>query len=134
MCLLLFLSVVVAALAGRIWRRGKAGDSQPRRAILARRVAFAAAVLNLLFVLGYAAVLLLAPESIAFGELALLGGVLTLPVLAALLAFASLPFAWLAWQDRYWGLPARLHYTATVVGLLAFAWFLNQWNLLGWRF
>ncbi len=133
-CLLLFLSVVVAALAGGLWRRGKAGDSQPQRARIARRVALAAAVLNLLFVLGYAAVLLLAPESIALGQLVLLGGVLTLPVLAALLACASLPFAWLAWQDHYWGLPARLHYTATVVGLLAFAWFLNQWNLLGWRF
>ena len=63
-----------------------------------------------------------------------MGGVLTLPVLAALLAVASLPFAWLAWQDGYWGRPARLHYTAIVGGLLAFAWFLNQWNLLGWRF
>ncbi len=133
-CLLLFLSVVVAALASRIWRRGKAPASAPRRAILARRVALAAAVLNLLFVVGYAAVLLVAPESIALGRLAPLGGVLALGVLAALLACASLPCAWLAWQDHYWGLAARLHYTATVAGLLAFAWCLNQWNLLGWRF
>jgi CubicO group peptidase (beta-lactamase class C family) len=133
-CLLLFLSTVVAALASWWWRRGKASGGQPRRTVLARRVALAAAVLNLLFVAGYAAVLLLAPESIALGELALLGGVLALPVFAALLAIGSLPFAWLAWRDHYWGLPARVHYTATVVGLLAFAWFLNQWNLLGWRF
>lgn len=53
------------------------------------------------FYWGYVAILLVAPESIAPGQVALLGIVLTLPM---------------------------------VVELFAFARFLNQWNLLGWRF
>jgi hypothetical protein len=133
-CVLLFLSILVASLAAWLWGRGKPTGVKSQRAVVARRLAGGAAVLNLLFVLGYVALMLLAPDSIALGQVALLGGVLSLPVLAAVLALASLPFLWLAWKDGYWGLPARLHYTATVAGLLVFAWFLNQWNLLGWRF
>ncbi len=77
--------------------------------------------------------MLLAPQSIALGQTALLRGVLALPVLAVLLAAATLPAAWFAWRRGYWSLPARLHYSAVVLGLLAFALLLNQWNLLGWR-
>ncbi len=132
-CLLLFLSLPLALGAAWLRRRDKAADDQPRAARLARALAVAAALLNLLFLLGYVGVMLLAPQSIAFGQVALLRGVLILPLLAALAAVASLPMLWLAWREHFWGVASRLHYTVTVVGLLAFVWFLNQWNLLGWR-
>lgn len=134
LCALLFLSMVVAAGAAWLFGRGKGAGSQPRAAVVARRLALAAACLNLLFLVGYIAVTLLAPQSIALGRLTLLGGVLTLPLLALLAALAAAPFAWLAWRRGYWGLPARLHYTAAILGLFVFAWLLGQWNLLGWRF
>jgi CubicO group peptidase (beta-lactamase class C family) len=132
LCALLFLSVVIAA--GAAWLFGRGAGVQPRTALLARRLALAAALLNLLFLVAYVGVMLLAPQSIALGQVALLGGVLALPVLALLPALAAAICAWGAWKGGYWGLPARLHYTAAVLSLFAFAWLLNQWNLLGWRF
>lgn len=133
LCTLLFLSALAAALVSFLWARGKPAGEQPRTARIARRLAGWAAALNLIFLLAYLAVMLLAPQSIALGQTALLRGVLALPVLAVLLAAATLPAAWFAWRRGYWGLPARLHYSAVVLGLLAFALLLNQWNLLGWR-
>jgi hypothetical protein len=29
---------------------------------------------------------------------------------------------------------SRLHYTLVTVAALAFVWFLNYWNWLGWRY
>jgi hypothetical protein len=40
----------------------------------------------------------------------------------------------LAWKNSYWGIAARVHYTLVTVAAVAFVWFLNYWNLLGWRF
>lgn len=134
LCALAFLSVVAAAVTAWLMGRGKGVASQPRTARLAWRIAGAAAVLNLLFLLGYLGLMLAAPQSIALGQFAVLGAVLVLPVLATMLALAAAPFVWLAWRRSYWGLPARLHYTVSVAALAAFAWVLNQWNLLGWRF
>ena len=34
---------------------------------------------------------------------------------------------------RYWTRGARLFHTAGVVAAIAFVWFLNYWNLLGYR-
>jgi hypothetical protein len=78
--------------------------------------------------------MLLAPASIALGQAALLGVVLALPLAALLPACGSLPALWCAWRESWWSLPARLHFTAAVAALLAFAALLHQWNLLGWRF
>jgi hypothetical protein len=132
---LLLLTVVaappLAALGGRF---AAARRPHARRQAGARRLVFAAAMLNLLFVLGFAAIMLLAPTSIALGQVALLGALLTLPVAALLLALGSLPTLWWAWREGWWGLPARVHYTTAVAALFAFAVLLHQWNLLGWRF
>jgi hypothetical protein len=40
----------------------------------------------------------------------------------------------LAWKDSYWSFAGRAYYTLVTVAALAFVWFLNYWNLLGWRF
>jgi hypothetical protein len=37
-------------------------------------------------------------------------------------------------SDRRQGLAGRVHYTLVTVAAVAFMWFLNYWNLLGWRF
>ncbi len=36
-------------------------------------------------------------------------------------------------KTRYWNPGARVHYTLVTLAALAFIWFLNYWNLLGWR-
>jgi hypothetical protein len=40
----------------------------------------------------------------------------------------------LAWKNRYWGIAGRGYYTLVTVAAVAFVWFLNYWNLLGWRY
>jgi hypothetical protein len=59
---------------------------------------------------------------------------LGLGVLSALLTPAALVYTVLAWKDRYWGVAFRAYYTLVTVAAVAFVWFLNQWNLLGWRY
>jgi hypothetical protein len=55
-------------------------------------------------------------------------------VLGAVLTVGSLVYSVLAWKNSYWGIAARVHYTLVTVAAAAFIWFLNYWNLLGWRF
>jgi hypothetical protein len=60
--------------------------------------------------------------------------VLGVGVLAAVLTIGALIYSALAWKNSYWGIVARVHYTLVTLAALAFVWFLNYWNLLGWRF
>ncbi len=34
----------------------------------------------------------------------------------------------------YWGIAARAYRTLVMIAAVSFVWFLNQWNLLGWRY
>ena len=69
-----------------------------------------------------------------FGFSTLTKIVLGLGVLSAMLTVAALVYTVLAWKDRYWGIAFRLYYTLVTVGAVAYVWFLNYWNLLGWRY
>jgi hypothetical protein len=40
----------------------------------------------------------------------------------------------LAWKDGYWSIAGRVYYSLATVAAVAFVWFLNFWNMLGWRF
>ena len=57
--------------------------------------------------------------------------ILTLCLVSALLALAALPALGLAWKRGYWSLFGRLRYTVAVIALLATAWSLHHWNLVG---
>jgi hypothetical protein len=72
--------------------------------------------------------------SIMYGIPPLLPFVLVLPLLAVVLTIGALGFTVLAWKNRYWGVAGRVHYTLVTLVSLAFIWFLNYWNLLGFRF
>ena len=60
--------------------------------------------------------------------------VLGLDVLTAVLTVGALVYSVVAWKNSYWGIAARVHYMLVTVAAVAFVWFLNYWNLLGWRF
>jgi hypothetical protein len=60
--------------------------------------------------------------------------VLGLGVVSAVLTVGALIYGVLAWKRSYWGIGSRVHYTLVTVAAVAFVWFLNYWNLLGWRF
>jgi len=54
--------------------------------------------------------------------------------MGAVLTVGALVYSVLAWKSSYWGVASRVHYTLVTVAAVAFVWFLNYWNLLGWRF
>jgi CubicO group peptidase (beta-lactamase class C family) len=132
-CALIFLSMVpVASIrAIRDRRLGSEREPAPGGARVAHWIVLGICVLNLLFLAGTALWLNPAP---LFGVSTIYRVVLGLGVLAAVLTVGALVYAVLAWKNRYWGIAGRVYYTLVTVAAVAFVWFLNFWNLLGWRF
>jgi hypothetical protein len=132
-CVLMFLSMIPAVLIRFIRNRRPSGDRNPapRGARVAYWIILGIGVLNLLFVIG---TVLWGNSAPLFGVSMIYRIVLGLGVLAAVLTVGALIYSVLAWKRSYWGIAARVHYTLVAVAALAFVWFLNYWNLLGWRF
>ena len=70
----------------------------------------------------------------SFGVPSIFQFVLGLGVLSAVLTVGALVYAVLAWKGNYWSVAFRAYYSLVTVAAVAFVWFLNYWNLLGWRF
>jgi hypothetical protein len=128
------LGWVVGALSRR--RRGKSASTE-RLPHLARRLAAAVAALHSVFpvvALGATLTVFLGP----FPNLSLFGPVfaiaLILPLMAAILTPGVVAFAVLAWRNGYWSFRGRVHYTLVTLAALGLAWWLNYWNLLGFRY
>jgi hypothetical protein len=130
--LLLFLSMLPLALISAIRSRHTNANrtSALRDARVAQWIILGICILNLLFVLGN----VLWGEQIVFGVPLIYKIVLGLGILSALLTVGALIDAVLAWKNRYWSIAARVYYTLVTMAAVAFVWFLNTWNLLGWRF
>jgi len=134
-CILIFLSMLPIALVRAIRNRRKSGNrvSAGRGIRMAYRTILATSVLNLLFVIGL--ILMLSnlgfPRfGVSFFDRIVFG----LGVFSAILTVGTLVYAVLAWKREYWGVAFRAYYTLVTLAAVAFVWFLNQWNLLGWRF
>jgi hypothetical protein len=127
---LVFLSVIPVAVIRFIRDRRTSGDRTPR---IADWIILVISLLNLLFVVG--TVLMLTSLGFPrFGVSLIYRIVLGLGVLSAILTAGALVYAVLAWKNSYWGFAFRIYYTLVAVSAVAFVWFLNFWNLLGWRF
>jgi hypothetical protein len=92
-------------------------------------------VLNLLFLVGLVVwgispIMVTPVQSLSLMTKIVLG----LGVLSAVLTVGALVYAVLAWKNSYWSIGSRAYYTLVTVAAVAFVWFLNYWNLLGWRF
>jgi CubicO group peptidase (beta-lactamase class C family) len=132
-CVLMFLSMIPVVLIRFIRNRRLISDRKPasRGARAAYWIIVGISVLNLLFVIG--TVLWGNPVPL-FGVSMIYRIVLGVGVLSAVLTVGALVYSVLAWKNSYWGIAARVHYTLVTVAAVAFVWFLNYWNLLGWRF
>ena len=130
--LLIFLSMLPVVLIHAIRNRRKNGDkkSVSRGAHMAYLLIGGISVLNLLFVVGN----VLWGEQIVFGIPLIYKVVLGLGVLSALMTVGALIYCVFAWKDGYWGIVFRAYYTLVIIAAVAFVWFLNFWNLLGWRY
>jgi hypothetical protein len=133
---LLFLSTIpVAAIRFvRDRRRGNERTSGSRGARLAGWIIPAIGVLNLLFLAGFALGMAEMMQNVLLDPPMLIKIALGLALLAAVLTVPALVYTVLAWKDGYWGAAFRLYYTLVTVTAVAFVWFLNYWNLLGWRY
>jgi hypothetical protein len=132
-CVLMFLSMIPVVLIRFIGDRRPSSVGKPasRGARVAYWIILGICILNLLFVVG----------TVKWGNPVPLFGVsmiyrivLGVGVLSAVLTVGALLYSVLAWKRGYWGIAARVHYTLVTVAAVAFVWFLNFWNLLGWRF
>ena len=135
-CALIFLSVLIVALIGFIRDRRRGGDREPaaRGARAARWIAVGISILNLLF-LGFSIGTVFLGNPVPFYGVSLFYRlVLLMALLAAVLTIGALVYTVLAWKDSYWGVVGRVYYTLVTLAAVGFVWFLNFWNLLGWRF
>lgn len=133
-CMLAFLSVIPVVLvrAIRSRRHGEAGEPATRATFAAEWILLSISVLNLLFVVG---VMLWGQPPTELGDISLMAkGVLGFGVLSAVLTVGALVYAALAWKNSYWSIAGRVYYTVITGAAVAFVWFLNSWNMLGWRF
>jgi hypothetical protein len=101
---------------------------------VAYRIILWISVLNLLFLVGFIAGMPAITQNILLDPPMIMKVALGMGVLSAVLTPAALVYVVLAWKDRYWGVAFRGYYTLVTVAAVAFVWFLNYWNLLGWRY
>jgi CubicO group peptidase (beta-lactamase class C family) len=132
-CVLVFLSTIIVALIRAIQNRRQSGGQErdPKGARTANWITLVICILNLLFVAG---LFLWNNPYPSLGIPLQFQVVLGLGVLSALLTVGALVYTVLAWKDRYWGVAFRVYYTLVTIAAVAFVWFLNYWNLLGWRY
>jgi len=123
-----FLSAVVGWPLTRRWRRG--GTTLSRAA---RPTAWGASAAFLAF-LGGLAVVLRDPMEIAFGVPPLLRVVLAIGLVGSVLTLVGLYLAVRTWVRGEGTFVGRLHHSVVVAAGAAFVWFLDAWNLLGFRY
>jgi len=134
-CFVFFASMLIFLPLRFLTDRRKGGEKKvtSRWARLGRGLSGIFCLLNLLFFVG----LLLGlgnTTPFLFGVPLFFTVILSVGLVASVLGAVSLAFVVLTWKQRYWSLAGRLHYTLVTFASLAFIWFLNNWNLLGFRF
>ena len=139
-CLLVFLVTIPIVAIRAIWIRRRGRDRktearpEARGARLAVWIILGISLLNLMFQAGIQLGGSMVMENVLLDPPLLIKIVLGVGVMSAVLTAAALVYAVLAWKKGYWGAVTRMYYTLATVAAVAFVWFLNQWNMLGWRY
>lgn len=126
-CVLLFVAMVPATAIHAMRSRPKLPNARPAYWLM-----LGICLLNLLFLVG--AALWGRPPSEVHPVTWMAKIVLGLGVVSAVLTAGALIYTALAWKEHYWGIAFRSYYALVTVAAVAFVWFLNYWNLLGWRY
>jgi CubicO group peptidase (beta-lactamase class C family) len=129
--ILIFISVLITAPIQAVINRRRDADLRSASRTVPW-ILVAISLLNLIFLGG----MLFAyhPPTELHGVAPAIRLLLTTTVISTLLTAAALVYIILAWKNRYWGIAFRTYYTLVAADALAFVWFLNEWNLLGWHF
>jgi hypothetical protein len=128
-----FLSVLAWPVASLVRRLRRRQGRDPRLARIARWLAMAVGILNLAFIVGFAATLTQGLSGGGPYPPSWFVALLVLPIVTAALSVVLLALAVLAWKNRYWSLAARLHYSLVTLAGVVFTWLANYWNLLGFK-
>jgi CubicO group peptidase (beta-lactamase class C family) len=136
---LIFLSVLLAGFFGGIHRLIKRVDraAQPALARLALWLSTMVALLDFSALIAFLVITLFNNEfmtMITYGRISTINIILAAWLLAAVLTIGLAAMTVLVWRKGFWGVTARVHYTLTTLAALSFVWFLNYWNLLGFRY
>jgi len=131
---LTFLSVLAWPAASLFRRLRKRSASFPRPAQQARALAAVVAALNLIFLIGLIGRMGQLSVNVFSAIPTWFVGLLAIPLLTAALTVGLLLLAARAWREEYWSFAGRVHYSLFALAALVFVWFVNYWNLLGWRF
>ena len=134
LCLGLFVTVAifgpVVALANRRLKIQQSGLP-----MLARLLAWGLCLLNVLFLIGFMA--MMSNPEIAYGLTTGIKLLLLLPLVSVALTLVLVVLTVMAWrgvlnidQKPYWGLLARLHFTLVTLAALAYLWWMAYWELL----
>jgi len=99
----------------------------------ARWVAGLMSAVNVVFLIAFLAKHANAMNEMIYGYPSGIKTLLILPLIALVFLIASIIFMFLAWGKKYWSGCARVHYTLIVLAGIVFAWFLNFWNLIGFK-
>jgi CubicO group peptidase (beta-lactamase class C family) len=135
-CVLAFLSMIPVGLIRLIRDRCRSSERKPasRGARAAQWIILGISLMNLLVLVTMAWGANGGIPNELLDPPLILKIALGLGVLAAVLTIGALVYTALAWKDSYWGVAGRAYYTLVTVAAVAFVWFLNYWNLLGWRY
>jgi hypothetical protein len=138
-CSVIFLSALLAGVFNAIVRifKRQACAAQSSSARFARWIALLVALLNLSGLVTFLMVFLGRDgfgTMIAYGEMSTINVILTVWLAAAVLTILLATLTITAWKQGLWGWMARIHYSLVALAALAFVWFLNYWNLLGFRY
>jgi hypothetical protein len=134
--MLIFLSaLIVWSMEGFVrWLR-KQPAVKKLTVVWSRRVAALVSSLNLIYVMALlAALMFLGPGAFVNGTPPVVVALYSLPLLSAVLTFTLVVYTVLAWRKHFWSLLGRIHYSLVTLAALAFLWFLNYWDLFGFRF
>ncbi|HEX6305135.1 MAG TPA: serine hydrolase [Anaerolineales bacterium] len=135
-CILIFLSMIPVGLIRFVRDRRLGADRKlaSRGARIAGWIILGISLLNLLFLVGFVLGMPEIMQNVLLDPPLITKIALGLGVLSAVLTVGALVYTALSWKNRYWGIAARAYYTLVTIAALAFVWFLNYWNLLGWRY
>lgn len=134
----LCISVMLSALV--IWPFGLL-IGRKEKSVLANLARWVGSLTSLLLLIGHFGGLytgfirqIADTPAVAFGVSPILAAMLGVTLCGAILGLTTPVFSFLAWKDRYWSVWGRIHYSVLAVSTLAFVWWLNYWNLLGFRY
>jgi hypothetical protein len=127
-CVVLLFSALLGWPIGWLATRRKAAP-QPGLAGMARWLAWVVSTLDLRFLILFVVSL----QDLTRFPTPLTKVALGMALVATILTIGMVASAAGAWRRRYWNVAVRAYYTLITLGALAFVWFLNYWNLLGFQ-